>query len=111
MWGYISADVFAELDKYKICSLSKRPDNMVVWSYYAKDHTGVCIGFEINASLLDQQQIKLMNVSYEYNYIPSVPGIKKAEDISDEVLSELFCRKLNYWEHEAECRLLASLDK
>jgi hypothetical protein len=105
------AGVFTRLAKYKICSLSKHSDNMAMWSHYAKDHTGVCIGFEINASLLDQQQIKYMEVLYEYNYIPIVASIANTEDIPEEVLSELFCRKLQDWKYEAEYRLIASLDK
>ena len=62
-------DVFADEDKKvgenfqkaleqcKICSLSRSYDNPVMWAHYARVHTGVCLGFRINPSLLIYEKL------------------------------------------------------
>lgn len=38
------------LDEYRILSLSKRNDNILMWSHYANNFSGACIGFDENKS-------------------------------------------------------------
>ena len=33
-------------ERFKTCSLSKINDNKLMWSHYAKEHTGICIGYK-----------------------------------------------------------------
>jgi len=36
-----------QLDDIKICSLMEKTDIFAMWSHYADEHRGVCIGFKI----------------------------------------------------------------
>ena len=33
---------------FRTCSLSKNNDNKLMWSHYAQEHTGICIGYKIS---------------------------------------------------------------
>lgn len=50
-----SKSMLADWDKllsnFRILSLTTKPDNILMWSHYAKDHKGVVLGFKVNSSL------------------------------------------------------------
>lgn len=40
------ANIDAQLNSVGIFSMSANPDHPLMWAHYARDHTGICIGFE-----------------------------------------------------------------
>jgi hypothetical protein len=51
---------------FGVCSLSANPCNIQMWSYYAKNHTGVCVAFEINwDKVISHLQLKYPKASEE----------------------------------------------
>jgi len=36
---------------FVVCCFSKSPDNLLMWSHYAKSHEGMVVAYEINAKL------------------------------------------------------------
>jgi hypothetical protein len=99
--------VYDKLKTYKICSMTVTPRNLAMWSYYAKDHSGVCVGFTLDPEdVLAHRGIECIEVKSDIAFIPVIRDIDKPEDITREVREKLFCRKLADWRHEGEWQLL-----
>lgn len=46
--NWFSSKLFHETSSTTLVTcFSTKPDNILLWSHYAKDHTGICIGFKI----------------------------------------------------------------
>ena len=106
-WNRSPATVYDKLKTYKICSMTENPRNLAMWSYYAKDHTGVCVGFTLDLDdVLAQKDIECIEVKSDSSTIPVIRNIMGPEDITREVRENLFCRKLSDWRHEGEWRLI-----
>lgn len=76
----------------------------VLWGHYARNHTGLCYGFDVDPDIL-----------YEVRYVSErlYPGIT-AETFADHVgpgqLEELIATKFLHWSYEEEQRMLIKLD-
>ena len=81
----------------KICSLSKKINNTLMWSYYADGHKGVAIGVEIS----DSEGYELIPVKYRER----AAYVSKTMD-SEKAVKKLLSTKLLPWEHEQEVRIL-----
>lgn len=107
-------------DLLKIFCLTKNPNNILMWSHYSKNHTGICIGFKVHIfgnSLnlkikpgfvrplyqgIDNNLIPAIYVEYD-DTKPSPYNIFKStqDDFKP------FCkRKSKLWSYEEELRLL-----
>lgn len=93
-----------------VLSLSKIPDSILMWSHYAKYHTGVVVEFKIP-----------IDVSYEchfetyYNLLPFDvkysrvrPTMEYNADSADAetIVDTLFMTKSDVWEYEQESRVI-----
>lgn len=78
-------------NKTRICSLSKTPDNHLVWSHYADG----CRGFALGVTVTDHNNP--IQVTYK-NQLPSVGKNVTARDI--------LTRKHDLWSYEGEYRVL-----
>jgi hypothetical protein len=87
----------AELDDWRIYSLSKRYDNLSLWAKYARAHTGYCLEFANAGSFFSMA----MEVSY---------GQSLEMDISnpDHLNGYWFFCKNHEWSNEEEVRVLIS---
>ena len=81
-------------DKLRICSLSKIPDNELMWAHYAEGHRGVVIGVEI-----DETKYEVVPIKYT--------GLKRIGrmDISNSTAREILSHKLTVWSYEKEVRI------
>ncbi|QHC91394.1 DUF2971 domain-containing protein [Pseudomonas chlororaphis] len=76
----------------------------VMWSHYAEKHTGVCLGFDVKRSTVEQ-------VNYQDDRIlaalgpASTPGM-----LSEELQQQLLCTKSGGWRYEEEFRRFVSLN-
>lgn len=87
------------LEGYRILSLSKRSDNMVLWGTYAGGHTGYCLEFANEGSLFE----RAMEVNYgDFEVGLTDPELRKAYFF--------FC-KTPAWSHEEEVRLVLQRGK
>jgi len=108
-------------DYFNIFCLSKDEKNILMWSHYAKDHTGICIGFKIH------KKFNSMNIKISSSYTPPpsvadlvsdlVPAIyinyctnrPKPYNHFKDNLKELelhFMTKSKLWEYEQEVRIM-----
>jgi len=109
-------------DSFKIFCLSKDEKNILMWSHYAKDHTGVCIGFKVH------EGSNSMNIRVKPGYFIPIAGFdnnllpvtyinyskKKPKPYNhfiqnkhklDELLTH-FKTKSKLWEYEKEVRII-----
>lgn len=86
---------------FGIFSLTKKEDNLLMWSYYADSHKGICIGFDSE---------KLYNATLgtigPVTYSEDLPQ-KRISDISNihPFYERLISTKSKDWQHEKEYRL------
>jgi hypothetical protein len=46
--------IFSEFQSFRICCFTKRKDNLLFWSHYANSHTGYCVEYDTENSILAQ---------------------------------------------------------
>ncbi|MFT4850852.1 MAG: hypothetical protein ACI83B_003413 [Sediminicola sp.] len=92
-----------------ICCFSNRADNILMWSHYAKNHTGFVIEFNVNpndpAGNMSNVEKKL--IGYDVIYQDNMPIIKAGTRDFDAVKS-VFLTKSTDWTYEQEYRVLTT---
>ena len=96
------------IDGTWICSLTKRNDNLLMWSYYS-NHEGICIGLNIDKvkkSLSKHEGIPIgcPEIEVQYKNIIDKPDYFRNMDKLD-FLRYQIGTKAKDWEHEEEVRL------
>ena len=86
-------------NKIGILSLSEECDNILMWSHYAKNHTGFVLGFDTNLFLNNSDFDYIENVKYCTEY-PIIKSIGENDDFYKK-----FFHKSNDWQYEKEWRL------
>jgi len=81
----------------RICSLSRSPNNDLLWAHYADGHKGLVIGLEVNRNIYNVRPII-------YDGLPEISNRNFNNDSATEILSH----KLNLWEYEEEERVFVS---
>lgn len=93
-------------EKVWICSLSKIPDSILMWSYYSK-HKGICIGLNMDKTqqylsrMLGSLMIGCKEVEVQYEDIVKKPDYFR--DVKDFFHYQL-STKAKAWAHEQEIR-------
>lgn len=101
--------------KFGIFSLTANPNSIPMWAYYGDSHKGICVG--LRSSIIAQHQINLLQqreifMLHQVDYSDNIPGYCvdiETGGISEKQLHDLevtLYTKSNYWEHEAEYRLI-----
>ncbi|MEJ1400504.1 MAG: DUF2971 domain-containing protein [Candidatus Sedimenticola sp. (ex Thyasira tokunagai)] len=82
--------------KLKICSLSRDPNNELMWAHYANGHRGVVIGVEIDNQKYDVRPIEYDGPSY----------VRMAHQNGHlETAMRILSHKLDVWHYEEEERV------
>ena len=81
-------------EKTRICSLSRDPNNELMWSHYAEGHKGVAIGVEVNSNKYKVRPI-------QYDGLHQIGQHNFHSGSAVDVLSH----KLDVWEYEEEERV------
>jgi len=92
-------DIFS---KVGVCCFSKNMDNLLMWSYYADSHKGICLEFDPNLEPFS----KYFEVIYK-SEIPEIDSdllFKKNHEFQS--FKKLLSYKSEDWKHEEELRLL-----
>lgn len=101
--------------KWRVGSLTERPDNLLMWAHYACSYRGVCIEYDFSDFSEEKEQCSLMPVIYrsarvslpdkildQSNQTDSKPDLKQ--------LSKVFFIKSKDWQYEFEWRLLKNVE-
>lgn len=71
-----------------------------MWSHYGANHRGICLGFDIDRTML-------LDVIYaDERVIDPIPKEAAPSSVSDELLSKLSRTKFRQWEYEGETRMM-----
>lgn len=81
-------------------SLAKANNNILMWSHYAKNHTGFVIGFDTNRLSCDYDFDYIAPIKYQKKY----PLIKGDEDHTTKFFKK-FYTKSKIWKYEKEWRV------
>ncbi len=95
-----------------ILSLTRDPDNLLMWAHYTNNHAGFVIEFDENHTFFSPRQsggetlFGLKDVKYyeERPHIEALLGVSWNWDL-------LFTFKSKPWEYEKECRMIQLLSK
>lgn len=79
--------------KLRICSLTNDKDNLVMWSHYADNHSGLVIGVELNGK-------------YEPKTVNYLQELKLINFVDNHTAEYILTNKLKLWEHEKEQRII-----
>jgi len=98
-----------KLKSFGILSLAQDPKNILMWSHYAENHKGLCIGFERNKSNELGDNNKTRKVNYTKNY-PSlnVKILMNEVDITNNLMRVLYT-KSKLWDYEGEWRMFTPI--
>lgn len=84
--------------------LSEVYDSMLMWSHYARNHTGFCIEYDFKESDMFYKHL------YPVTYIKDRYAVSKADMLSEntEWIYKTTCRKSNVWAYEKEWRIVTA---
>jgi hypothetical protein len=102
-----------EREIVRILCLAERPDNLLMWSHYAEQHTGVVLEFETK---LCEQSASTHAIEVRYSDVVPTPftyqqfldwllGQKVFPDVSEYTIA-VASSKSTHWSYEQEWRLL-----
>jgi hypothetical protein len=89
----------------RICSLSRKFDSTLLWSYYAGGHTGVAFGVSFPERTRAGQTFEMRDVTYDHGV--SI-GNREAGLKPDQVALKILTQKQTPWSHETETRVFTS---
>lgn len=105
------------LNSVGICSFSKARKNQLMWSHYADEHKGICIGFKENKIRPLSSYIYPIDVTYQdeypfediierFNYFERSPGMNTLKSVTGDILYSVLGTKYTSWKYERERRLV-----
>lgn len=90
------------LDLHGVVCFTNEAENYLMWSHYARSHTGFCIGFddEVLNSIEDFQ------VKGPIEYSDYIPEFKYFSQGAKDFYKAVFLNKSNFWAYEKEFRVV-----
>lgn len=101
--GKLQNDALNKRNRAWICSLTKRNDSILMWTHYAKNHQGICIGLNMDEVRKHPIQGNLWQSpeEIEVQYVDILN-----QDNRKPYFEYLYGTKAKEWEYEKEVRLL-----
>jgi len=91
---------------FGISCFSRTYKNILMWSHYAQKHTGICIGFYVDANLLLDDTIFAFGVKYENDFEP-LPFNSLDRNALLKAATQYLSLKAIFWKYEEEIRLIS----
>ena len=110
-----------QLNSIGVFSLSANPDHPLMWSHYAEEHRGICLGFELRDLTLSTDPQHFLEVKYsdeipridEEGFIQEIvfpvredgkPQAESSISLKDTAVRAAISTKSTCWEYESEWR-------
>jgi hypothetical protein len=87
-----------------IC-FSKNWHNPVLWSHYADKHRGICLGFDIDETLVIHVQYDAKRLAHD------LQGMLQAGTLDENFMIRVLKTKFKDWAYEDEVRVFARLEE
>lgn len=96
----VSSDSWADdvLRRIGIFCLREACDDILMWSHYANQHKGICIGFDTS--------YPMFKLAWDVNYQEEFPVIVRPADSVDVLLKKTVQTKAACWAYEKEWRII-----
>ncbi|AXF61952.1 DUF2971 domain-containing protein [Leclercia sp. W6] len=105
------------ISTYGVCALSRARKNQLMWSHYADEHRGFCIGFKEKELRGEGSRIHAINIKYQSNYpyqgiidrlefFESHPSENSLQKIAGDIIHSILGTKYSGWKYERERRLI-----
>jgi len=94
-----------DIKKFGVFSMSEINDNILMWSHYANQHKGFCIGFVCKNDNLLGDIRKTQPVKYDCS-IPEVDPLDENGNYDHSIFTKMLFTKAKNWEYEKEWRLV-----
>jgi len=100
-------------NKFGICALTSKSDNLLMWAHYAKNHTGFCVGLDRDVIICAQHKLaeahKILLDMVKINYHKKMPKLNFFNSMlsnrgKDDIIT-LLSTKSDHWSYEDEYRL------
>jgi Protein of unknown function (DUF2971) len=94
---------FADVDKKNgLLCFCRSWRNPVMWAHYARNHTGICYGFDVDPAIF-------IDVRYVSERLyPNLTLKNFSSHVGEDQMVDLFATKFIHWSYEEEVRLLVS---
>jgi Protein of unknown function (DUF2971) len=89
-----------ELERYGVACLTTERDNILMWSHYAGNHTGVCLGYKPSQKAMD------FACAYKVRYEPVRPQYNLMHSMMKQNVFEALVTKSLDWKYENEWRMI-----
>ena len=89
--------------KLGICCFTKIKDNILMWTHYAKQHTGFCLEFDVNNDFF-RPSTRAIKVKYD-GLRPEL-NVLRLDSYPEGKLAEKLLIKANDWQYEHEWRIV-----
>lgn len=91
-------NVFSQI---RICSFSQKYNNIIMWSHYAQEHTGLCFMFDFSEDLL------FLKFCSKVNYVSKItPSNALSDEGRKKLIKECVLSKYKDWSYEEEVRIM-----
>lgn len=92
-------DIFNEvIRQIGVFCLSEVNDSILMWSHYANEHKGICIGFDTGKSMFQ--------LAWQVKYQEEFPIIQRPKDSEEILLNKSLLTKADCWSYEKEWRII-----
>lgn len=86
------------IERVGVSCFSGVKDSTLMWTHYASQHTGVCIGFDTGQHIFQ--------TAWKVNYQQELPTIYRPTDDPDLMLQKSLLTKSLHWKYECEWRII-----
>lgn len=86
-------------DKKGVLCLSQDPKNVLMWSHYSQDHTGIVFGFKL------KKDLEFFLTPITVKYLKTLPSIQYLKE-KDKIVTHCIQRKYSEWVYEKEVRII-----
>lgn len=102
-FGYRETNPFISID-CKMSCFSEIHDSMLMWSYYANSHKGICIEYDLSKLPRNSTNQKIIDSLTKVQYSPH--RIDCLTGDAEENVVKILTSKSDVWSHEQEWRLV-----
>ena len=100
-WEGLRRDVISTLgNRIGLYCLSAKPDSILMWSHYGRDHTGYCLEFEAT------DHTPFFGAAQQVRYSEDFPVVDFFNTPNEEQVNLIFLTKFSGWAYEEEWRII-----